>query len=110
VTLQIKIEREGAVLTLKAVPRLEERESFVGKKRVGVLGLAASRDASTLIYKDETLVGALQFGVTETVNVVTGSLTYLKNIITGRAPPDQLSGPVGIAGCLVKRLNSDFWH
>jgi len=97
VTLQIKIEREGSVLDLKAVPRLEERDSFVGKKRVGVLGLSASRDATTLVYKDETLAGAVQFGVIETVNVVSGSLTYLKNIIVGRAPPDQLSGPVGIA-------------
>jgi regulator of sigma E protease len=97
ITLHIRVERAGAPLDIEAVPRLEERDSFVGKKRIGVLGLAASRDASTLIFKDETLVGAVQFGVTETVNVVTGSLTYLKNIITGRAPPDQLSGPVGIA-------------
>jgi regulator of sigma E protease len=97
VSLQIKVEREGTVLDLKAVPRLEERDSFVGKKRVGVLGLSASRDATTLVYKDETLAGAVQFGVIETVNVVSGSLTYLKNIIVGRAPPDQLSGPVGIA-------------
>ena len=97
VTLQIKVEREGTVIDLKAVPRLEERDSFVGKKRVGVLGLSASRDATTVVYKDETLGGAVQFGVIETVNVVSGSLTYLKNIIVGRAPPDQLSGPVGIA-------------
>lgn len=97
VTLEIKVDREGTALDLRAVPRLEERDSFVGKKRVGVLGLSASRDATTLVYKDESLVGAVQFGVIETVNVVSGSLTYLKNIIVGRAPPDQLSGPVGIA-------------
>ncbi len=97
VTLHIRVERAGSALEIQAVPRLEERDSLVGKKRIGVLGLGASRDSSTLIFKDETLAGSLQFGVTETVNVVSGSLTYLKNIITGRAPPDQLSGPVGIA-------------
>ena len=95
--LTILIDRAGTTMTLKAVPRLQERDSFVGKKRVGVLGLSATRDDTTLIFKDETLFGAVRFGFTETVNVVTGSLTYLKNIVIGRAPPDQLSGPVGIA-------------
>jgi regulator of sigma E protease len=96
-TLSIVIDRAGSQLELKAVPRLQERDSFVGKKRVGVLGLTATRDETTLIFKDETLKGAVQFGLSETVNVVSGSLTYLKNIVIGRAPPDQLSGPVGIA-------------
>ena len=64
---------------------------------MGVLGLSATRDETTLIFKEETLAGAVQFGMVETVNVVSGSLTYLKNIVIGRAPPDQLSGPVGIA-------------
>jgi len=96
-TLTIVIDRAGSQLELKAVPRLQERDSFVGKKRVGVLGLTATRDETTLIFKDETLIGAVQFGLSETVNVVSGSLTYLKNIVIGRAPPDQLSGPVGIA-------------
>jgi len=96
-TLTIVIDRAGAQLELKAAPRLQERDSFVGKKRVGVLGLTATRDETTLIFKEETLAGAIQFGMVETVNVVSGSLTYLKNIVIGRAPPDQLSGPVGIA-------------
>jgi len=95
--LNIVIDRSGSKMELKAVPRLQERDSFVGKKRVGVLGLSATRDETTLIFKEETLAGAVQFGMVETVNVVSGSLTYLKNIVIGRAPPDQLSGPVGIA-------------
>ena len=95
--LNIVIDRSGSKMELKAVPRLQERDSFVGKKRVGVLGLSATRDETTMIFKEETLAGAVQFGMVETVNVVSGSLTYLKNIVIGRAPPDQLSGPVGIA-------------
>jgi regulator of sigma E protease len=95
--LNIVIDRSGSKMELKAVPRLQERDSFVGKKRVGVLGLSATRDETTLFFKEETLAGAVQFGMVETVNVVSGSLTYLKNIVIGRAPPDQLSGPVGIA-------------
>ena len=97
VALQIQIERDGAPMLITATPRIEARDSIVGKRRVGVLGLVAARDETTIIHKQESLPASLIFGITETTNVVTGSLVYLKNIVTGRAPPDQLSGPVGIA-------------
>lgn len=95
--LSIDVERDAQRLTLLATPRIEERSTILGTKRIGVLGLSAQRDETTLIHKSETVGGAILFGLTETTNVVTSSFVYLKNIIFGRAPPDQLSGPVGIA-------------
>ena len=108
ITLQIEIERDGAPMVLQATPRVEARDSIVGKRRVGVLGLVAQRDETTIIHKQENFAASVLFGFTETTNVVSSSVVYLKNIVAGRAPPDQLSGPVGIARVSVEAAKLGF--
>ena len=95
--LTFMVKRDGALLPLTATPKLQLRESMVGTRRMGVLGIAAARDESTLVVKQETLLGAVGFGFRQSWSVIESSGTFLTGLVSGRASPDQLSGPVGIA-------------
>ncbi len=97
VPLTFRVERDGSEVSLVATPRSQIRETIAGNRRTGVLGIAAARDATTLILKQETLVGSFAFGFRQTWGVIEGSGNFLAGLFSGRASPDQLSGPVGIA-------------
>ncbi len=97
VPLKFVINRDGAEIPLVATPKMQLRESIAGNRRMGVLGIAAARDATTLIMKQETVLGAMAFGLRQTWNVIESSGDFLSGLISGRASTDQLSGPVGIA-------------
>jgi regulator of sigma E protease len=47
--------------------------------------------------KQETVLGAIAFGLRQTWNVIESSGDFLAGLFSGRASTDQLSGPVGIA-------------
>ena len=64
---------------------------------MGVLGIAAAHDETTLIVKQETLFSAIGFGVAHSWDVIAGSGDFISGLFSGRASPDQLSGPIGIA-------------
>jgi regulator of sigma E protease len=97
VPLKFQVKRDGAEVALVATPKMQLRDSIAGSRRMGVLGIAAARDASTLIMKQETVLGAIAFGLRQTWNVIESSGDFLAGLFSGRASTDQLSGPVGIA-------------
>ena len=97
VPLKFLVKRDDALHTLVATPKMQLKESMVGTRRMGVLGIAAARDSSTLMVKQETALGAIAFGFRQSWNVIESSGNFLVGLVSGRASSDQLSGPVGIA-------------
>jgi len=97
VPLNFLVKRDEGLLTLIATPKMQLKESIVGTRRMGVLGIAAARDSSTLIVKKETMLGAIAFGFRQSWAVIENSGDFLAGLVSGRASTDQLSGPVGIA-------------
>ena len=97
VPLKFLVKRDDALQTLVATPKMQLKESMVGTRRMGVLGIAAARDSSTLMVKQETALGAIAFGFRQSWNVIESSGNFLVGLVSGRASSDQLSGPVGIA-------------
>ncbi|KRE16570.1 RIP metalloprotease RseP [Bosea sp. Root381] len=96
-TLSIVVDRAGSTLTLPVTPALVEQSSPLGKQRIGVLGVQASRQASDWKTQHFGLLESAKLGVSETWYVVERTYDYLAKLVTGRESVDQLSGPIRIA-------------
>ena len=87
----------SALLTLPVTPKLVEASSKLGKQRIGVAGIQASRKPEDWTVQRFGPVQALSNGVTETWFVVERTYDYVSKLVTGRESTDQLSGPIRIA-------------
>lgn len=95
--LSVTVERNGSTVTVPVVPDLVEQTSPLGKQRIGVIGVQASRKAEDWTTRRFGVVESLQAGVSETWFVVTRTYDYFKKLLSGRESTDQLSGPIRIA-------------
>jgi regulator of sigma E protease len=96
-TFSLTIERAGAMLTVPVTPALVETESPVGKQKIGVIGVQASRKAEDWTVRHFGAIEALSNGVSETWYVVVRTYDYIGKLLSGRESTDQLSGPIRIA-------------
>lgn len=92
------VERAGEPLEIAATPALEEREDQFGNvARIGLLGLAAGGTEASVTRDQFGPLGALNLAVAETGYVIQRTGGYLKNVVVGREPADQIGGPIQIA-------------
>jgi len=96
-TLSIVVERASGTVTLPVTPALVEQNTPVGKQRIGVLGVQASRQPSDWKTQHFSLAEAAKSGVGETWYVVERTYDYISKLVRGRESVDQLSGPIRIA-------------
>ncbi|MDP3603685.1 MAG: RIP metalloprotease RseP [Bosea sp. (in: a-proteobacteria)] len=96
-TLTVVVDRAGSLVTLPVTPALVEQSTPVGKQRIGVLGVQASRQASDWQTQHFGLLESAKVGVGETWYVVERTYDYLAKLVRGRESVDQLSGPIRIA-------------
>lgn len=95
--LTIVVRRDGEEVPLHATPELKESTDVFGNvHKMGQLGIGRSTEGNvkTERYGPVAAVGA---AVTEVWRVVDQTVTYLANVVTGRASADQLGGPIRIA-------------
>ncbi|MGH1350365.1 MAG: RIP metalloprotease RseP [Methyloligellaceae bacterium] len=92
--LVFTVLRDGKQVDLKAVAKVAEKRDPLGKP-IRLLGLATSKEHRVMVKVDP--LTAINLSVEKTYSIVSTTLSYLTNVITLQAPPDQLSGPVGIA-------------
>lgn len=93
----VTVERSGALVTLPVTPVLVESSSKLGKQRIGVVGIQASRKPEDWTVQRFGPLEALGNGVAETWFVVERTYDYVAKLVTGRESTDQLSGPIRIA-------------
>jgi regulator of sigma E protease len=96
-TLALVVEREGKDMTLQVVPELKEIKTPLGKQRVGMLGVQASRNPADLRTEQLSFGPALSSAVTETWFIVERTGAYVGGLFAGTETTDQLSGPIRIA-------------
>jgi regulator of sigma E protease len=96
-TVSVSILRDGASLIVPVTPTLVETSTPMGKQRIGIIGVQASRKAEDWTTRHFTLLESLRNGVSETWYVVERTYDYLGKLISGRESTDQLSGPIRIA-------------
>ncbi len=96
--LEIKVERGGIPVMLKAVPELKElKDRFGNKQRLGVLGISRSMAPGDIKTERLGPVDAVVASVDYTWFVVSRTFSYIGGVFSGRESADQLGGPIRIA-------------
>lgn len=96
--LSIVVKRGDSEQTLKATPRKQETTDVFGNKlRRGLLGIQRSASQDDWVMKRYDPVTSVWMGTKETYFVISRTLVYLYDVVTGREKADQLGGPIRIA-------------
>ncbi len=96
--LTIFVNRSGAEIVLKATPRKQETTDVFGNTiRRGLLGIRRSASPDDWVLKKHDPLTSVWMGTKETYFVITRTLHYLYEVVTGREKADQLGGPIRIA-------------
>lgn len=96
--LRIVVDREGRRVELLAVPeRSEITDRFGNTMRVGLLGIRRTAGADDWILERHDPLTATWMAVQETYFVISRTMIYLYDVVTGREAADQLGGPIRIA-------------
>ena len=96
--LSFVVERDGKRVDIVATPERKEIEDRFGNKiRVGLLGIQRTASPDNWTLKRHDPLTAFVMAVKECYFVVTRSLAYLYDVVTGREAADQLGGPIRIA-------------
>lgn len=96
--LRFVVDRSGKPIDLKAVPeRKEISDRFGNTMRIGLLGIQRSASPDDWTLERHNPAKAFVMGVQESYFVVSRSLGYLYDVVTGREKADQLGGPIRIA-------------
>ncbi|GAB4231058.1 MAG: RIP metalloprotease RseP [Methyloligellaceae bacterium] len=96
--LTIVVKRGEQKITLKATPeRKEVKGPFGSTVRRALLGIQRSAKPEDWVLVRHDPLTSLWLGTKQTWFVVTSTLGYLSDVITGRESADQLGGPIRIA-------------
>ena len=96
--LTFGVDRNGALLDIKAMPeRREISDRFGNKLKVGVIGIKRNATQQEWQFKHYGPVEAMGLAVKESYYIVSRTLGYLYDVATRRESGDQLGGPLRIA-------------
>lgn len=96
--LTIFVKRKGAEIALKAIPRKQETTDVFGNTiRRGLLGIRRSASPDDWVLKKYDPLTSVWMATKETYFVISRTMTYLYDVVTGREKADQLGGPIRIA-------------
>lgn len=96
--LDITVERDKRQLVLHATPkRTVVDDKIAGRQKIGRIGMLLGAAPGEVRYVRYGPVDAVQQGFSQTWKVLSGTLTYLGRIFTGKESGDQLRGPIGTA-------------
>ena len=97
-TLQFKIDRGGAPITLTATPALKEgKDGFGNNTCQAVLGVSRSMAPGDIKTEQVDPVRAVWLGAKETWFIIDRTFSYIGGLFAGRECADQLGGPIRIA-------------
>ncbi len=97
VPVVVTVKRGGGELDLRMVPRrVETTDRFGNKMEVGQIGIVTNQQSGNFRIEPLTPVQAVGEGIRQTWHIVTGTVDYIGNMISGRMNADQLGGPVRV--------------
>lgn len=96
--LTFVVERGGALYTLVVRPEMREHsDKIAGKTTRPLIGIQSSSKTAKVISREVGAGEALSLGVGRTWEIISGTLTYLGDVVRSRQSADQLGGPIRIA-------------
>jgi regulator of sigma E protease len=97
-SLELTVDRDGALLKITATPALKEmKDAFGNTHRIGILGITRSMAPDDLKLEPMPPLTALVQATEETWFVVERTLAYIGGVMIGTESADQLGGPIRIA-------------
>ncbi len=98
VALHFGVERDAKKIEIVATPELKEiTDNFGNTMRIGLLGIQRSASPDDWTLKRHDPITAFGMALKECYFVISRSLIYLYDVVTGREAADQLGGPIRIA-------------
>ena len=98
VPITVTLEREGKMTNVTLTPeRTEISDPFGNKMEVGRIGVVTNQNAGNFRVREYGPLEAVGEGVAQSWYIVTRTVDYIGNIITGREKADQLGGPIRVA-------------
>ena len=95
--IDVIVDREGRQVALTVSPRREEiRDEIGGLSKVGRIGLGLE-NGPDVFHQVDGPISALKYGLDQTKNSISGTLTYLGRIFTLKEDGKQLGSVVKIA-------------
>jgi regulator of sigma E protease len=96
--LHFVVDRGGKTVDITVTPELKTiTDRFGNTMRMGLLGIQRTATPEEWTLKRHDPVTAFVMALKETYFVVSRSLGYLYDVVTGRESADQLGGPIRIA-------------
>jgi regulator of sigma E protease len=96
--LHFVVDRGGETVEITATPeRKEITDNFGNTIRLGLLGIQRSASPDDWTLKRHDPLTAFGMALKECYFVISRSLGYLYDVVTGREAADQLGGPIRIA-------------
>jgi regulator of sigma E protease len=96
--LHFVVDRNGQAVDITATPeRKEITDHFGNTIRLGLLGIQRSASPDDWTLKRHDPLTAFGMAIKESYFVISRSLGYLYDVVTGREAADQLGGPIRIA-------------
>lgn len=96
--LHFVVDRGGKTIDITVTPELKTiTDRFGNEMRMGLLGIQRKAAPEEWTLKRHDPVTAFVMAVKETYFVISRSLGYLYDVVTGRESADQLGGPIRIA-------------
>jgi regulator of sigma E protease len=97
-TLELRIDRGGAPVILKATPALQEgKDSFGNNYCRAVLGVSRSTTPNEVKTEPVDPLTAVWLGAKKTWFIIDRTFSYIGGLFAGRECADQLGGPIRIA-------------
>ncbi len=94
----VVVDRAGEVLTLNVTPQPTETHDRIGGKITrGVIGIRHTPGPDDFSHNRAGPLEAIWLGVKETEFIISSTLSYLADVVTGYQKPDQLGGVIRIA-------------
>lgn len=98
VPITVTLERERKMVDVTLTPeRTEISDPFGNKMEVGRIGVITNKDSGNFRVREYGPLEAVGEGVAQSWYIVTRTVDYIGNIITGREKADQLGGPIRVA-------------
>jgi regulator of sigma E protease len=96
--LHFVVDRSGKTIDITATPELKTvTDRFGNEMRLGLLGIQRKAAPDEWVLKRHDPVTAFVMALKETYFVISRSLGYLFDVVTGSESADQLGGPLRIA-------------
>lgn len=98
VPITVTLDRQGSMVDVTLTPaRTEISDTFGNKMEVGRIGVVTNNDAGNFRVREYGPLEAVSEGVAQSWYIVTRTVDYIGNILTGREKADQLGGPIRVA-------------